>query len=250
MGFVGQVDYERWVVGGSYRWYPKDSFFSQIRINGDWDITHQISVERMMEREIEGYLSARGRMQSYMEFGGLTRRRFWEGTYYDETFFTAYAEFIPGKSWQYSLSARDGDQIDFRNDALGRIRSIEAGVTGTFVERGSLQLTYIDEALRRDGGTVYHARLLDTRLSWQFNLRQRLRLAVQTGRTDFDLLLNPGMGDSELSDIGTQLVYSYKIDPRTVFYAGYSDSYIGSDSVDSFQNGRSLFLKLGYAWQP
>ena len=53
MGFVGQVDYERWVVGGSYRWYPQDSFFSQIRVNGDWDITHQISVERMMEREIE-----------------------------------------------------------------------------------------------------------------------------------------------------------------------------------------------------
>jgi hypothetical protein len=45
-------------------------------------------------------------------------------------------------------------------------------------------------------------------------------------------------------------VYSYKINPRTVFYAGYSDNYFGSDSIDSFQTNRSLFLKLGYAWQP
>jgi hypothetical protein len=97
---------------------------------------------------------------------------------------------------------------------------------------------------------VYHARLLDTRLSWQFNLRQRLRLALQYGTTDFDLSLNSGQTDAELSDFGTQLVYSYKINPRTVFYAGYSDNYIGSDSIDSFQTNRSLFLKLGYAWQP
>ena len=108
----------------------------------------------------------------------------------------------------------------------------------------------MDEALKRNGGTVYHARLFDTRLSWQFNLRQRLRLAVQYGTTDFDLALNPGLTDRELSDIGTQLVYSYKINPRTVFYAGYSDGYFGSDSVDTFQTNRSLFLKFGYAWQP
>jgi hypothetical protein len=55
---------------------------------------------------------------------------------------------------------------------------------------------------------------------------------------------------ASFNDLGTQLVYSYKINPRTVFYAGYSDSYIGSNEQDSFQVGRSLFLKLGYAWQP
>ena len=90
----------------------------------------------------------------------------------------------------------------------------------------------------------------ETRRSRRNTIAAFYAWAVQTGRTDFDTLLNPGMSDSELSDIGTQLVYSYKIDPRTVFYAGYSDSYVGGDSVDSFQTGRSLFLKLAYAWQP
>jgi hypothetical protein len=250
MGFVGQVDYERWVVGGSYRWYPKEQFFNQISINGDWDITHQLTVDRLMEREIEAYISARGKMQSFIQTGGGQRERFWRGINYDETFYTFYGQFTPFKSWQFELFYRGGDQIDFRNNALGRITTFEPGVTGSINDNISLNLNYVDEALRRDGGTVYHARLLDTRLSWQFNLRQRLRLAVQYGTTDFDLSLNPGQTDAELSDFGTQLVYSYKINPRTVFYAGYSDNYIGSDSIDSFQTNRSLFLKLGYAWQP
>lgn len=250
MGFVGQVDFEKSVIGGSYRWYFTEGFFNQLRINGDWDITHQISVDRLMEREIEAYVSAQGKMQSFMQAGGGTRVRYWNGVNYDEDFYTFYGEFTPYKSWNFSLFMRGGDQIDFRNNALGQIFSTETGVGGTLSDNVSVRFQYVDEALKRNGGTVYHARLFDTRLSWQFNLRQRLRLAVQYGTTDFDLALNPGFTDRELSDIGTQLVYSYKINPRTVFYAGYSDGYFGSDSVDSFQTNRSLFLKFGYAWQP
>jgi hypothetical protein len=254
MGFVGQVDFDRWVVGGSYRWYPKENFFNEVRISGDWDITHQLSDRRRIEREVEAYLIANGRLQSLLELGGGRRMRMWNGVDYDERFFSFYAELRPWNSVQPSLFYRGGDQIDFRNDGLGRIRSLQPGVTANLGRRGSLQVSYIDEVLRRDGGSVYHARLLDGRLSWQFDLRQRLRLAVQQGSTEFDPLLNqkPGqpLGPKRVSDLGTQLVYSYKFNPRTVFYAGYSDSYIGSDTVDEFQIGRALFLKLGYAWQP
>ena len=250
MGFIGQVDFTKSVIGGAYRWYPKNHFFNQISVNGDWDITHQVSVERLMEREIEAYISANGKMQSYLQAGGGQRVRYWRGVNYDETFYTFFGQFTPFKSWQFELFYRGGDQIDFRNNALGRIQSWQPGVTGSINDNISINLSFVDESLDRAGGTVYHARLMDTRLSWQFNLRQRLRLAVQYGTTDFDLSLNPGQTDAELSDFGTQLVYSYKINPRTVFYAGYSDNYFGSDSIDSFQTNRSLFLKLGYAWQP
>ena len=45
-------------------------------------------------------------------------------------------------------------------------------------------------------------------------------------------------------------MYSYILNPRTVFYAGYSDNFFGSDSIDTFQTDRNLFLKFAYAWQP
>jgi Domain of unknown function (DUF5916)/Carbohydrate family 9 binding domain-like len=255
MGFVGRVDFEQSVIGGSYRWYPKNSFFTEISVNGDWDITHQVSVDRLIEREIEAYINLSGKYQSYMEGGGGKRVRYWNGVTYDESFYSAYGQFTPFKSWKFSLFYRGGDQIDFNNNDIGKIQTFEPGISGTLNDNISLSFNYIDEALKRDGGTVYHAKLLDTRLSWQFNLRQRLRLAVQYGTTDLDLSLEQGYqpGDptfASYNSLGTQLVYSYKINPRTVFYAGYSDNYGGSNSQDSFQLGRSLFLKLGYAWQP
>lgn len=259
MGFIGRVDYEQTVVGGAYRWFPKDSFFNRISINGDWDITRQVSVERVMEREIEAYIGGQGKKQSYLQAGGGKRVRFWNGVNYDETFYTFFGEFTPLKSWRFSLFYRGGDQIDFRNNDIGKIQTFEPGVTGTINDNISLNFSYIDEALKRDGGTVYHAKLLDSRLSWQFNLRQRLRLAIQYGTTELDMTLdqNYSPGDAttaSYSDIGTQLVYSYKINPRSVFYAGYSDNYFGSNEdnikTDTFQTGRSLFLKFGYAWQP
>jgi hypothetical protein len=250
MGFIGRVDYEQSVVGAAYRWYPKDSFFTEISLNGDWDITHQVSVDRVMEREVEAYINLEGKYQSYMEAGGGQRTRFWNGVDYDETYYIFYGQFKPVNTWQLSLFYRGGDQIDFRNNALGSIDSFEPGLQGSLNDNISINLNYIDERLQRDGGSVYHARLLDARLSWQFSLRQRLRLAVQYGSTDFDQSLNNFPVPEQSDDAGTQLVYSYKINPRSVFYAGYSDSYRGSDAVDTYQTDRSLFVKFGYAWQP
>jgi hypothetical protein len=250
MGFIGQVDVQKSVVGAAYRWFPTENFFNEVEVFGDWDITHQISVNRELERELELEISAKGKMQSYMEFGIGQRTAFWQGTNYDQTFYSFYGEFSPYANWELSLFYRGGDQIDYRNNALGTINSFEPGITGIINNNVSLSISYVDETLERFGLSVYHAQLLDTRLSWQFNLRQRLRLAVQYGNTEFDLGLNPSQVEREVSDIGTQLVYSYKINPRSVFYAGYSDNYFGTEDIDIFQTERSLFLKFGYAWQP
>jgi hypothetical protein len=50
----------------------------------------------------------------------------------------------------------------------------------------------------------------------------------------------------------TQLLFSYKVNPRTVVFVGYSDNYRGFDQdplqVDLTQSDRTIFVKLGYAW--
>lgn len=250
MGFISQVDYDRWVIGGSYRWYPEAGFFSEVQISSDWDTTDQVSVDQHMEDEIEAYLSVNGKMRSFIQFGGGDRTRFWNGTDYDETFYSIYGEFTPTGTYEFSFFYRGGDQIDFSNNALGSIDSFELGASGTIGQGLSYNLSYVDETLHRDGGDVYHAQLADFRLSWQFNLRQRLRIAFQYGETTYDpsLWINPIPGS--LNDLASQLVYSYILNPRTVFYAGYSDNFFGSDTIDTFQTDRNLFLKFAYAWQP
>jgi hypothetical protein len=53
----------------------------------------------------------------------------------------------------------------------------------------------------------------------------------------------------------TQLLFSYKVNPQTVLFLGYSDNSQGMLSpelvrTDLVRSDRTFFLKLGYAWRP
>jgi hypothetical protein len=49
-------------------------------------------------------------------------------------------------------------------------------------------------------------------------------------------------------DVFTQLLFSYKINPQTVLFLGYSDNYDDSDRKAVIRTDRTFFLKIGYAW--
>ncbi|WP_423187882.1 hypothetical protein ACO1PK_06610 [Alishewanella sp. d11] len=50
---------------------------------------------------------------------------------------------------------------------------------------------------------------------------------------------------------GSQLLYSYRYNPQTVFFAGYSDNAIENDEINSlWPVQRNVFIKFSYAWLP
>ncbi len=49
-------------------------------------------------------------------------------------------------------------------------------------------------------------------------------------------------------DLFTELLYSYKINPQTVAFVGYSDGRVGTETFDLTRANRTFFVKLGYAW--
>ena len=56
--------------------------------------------------------------------------------------------------------------------------------------------------------------------------------------------------DPESRTLFNQLLFSYKLNPQTVFFLGYSDGYFGGDpSLDWLtQSDRTVFAKVGYAF--
>jgi hypothetical protein len=46
----------------------------------------------------------------------------------------------------------------------------------------------------------------------------------------------------------TQFLFSYKVNPQTVLFIGYSDDYLGYTGIDILQKNRTFFMKIGYAW--
>jgi hypothetical protein len=63
---------------------------------------------------------------------------------------------------------------------------------------------------------------------------------------DPSLFALPTVASAE--DLFTQLLFSYKLNPQTVLFVGYSDNSAGFDQVDLTRADRTFFVKVGYAW--
>ena len=98
---------------------------------------------------------------------------------------------------------------------------------------------------------LYTTHLSDLRFTYQFSIRSFLRAIVQYSDTKRDLSLyvsdDDFQPDARSKDLTTQFLYSYKINPQTVFYLGYSDNYFGDQDYSLTQTYRTFFAKVGYA---
>ena len=253
LGFINQVDNKQSVIGGSRTWHGEDGAkITRMQLRSDWDITHR-SDGQLLERELEAYFSLNGPMQSFIRAGAVKRDRFWAGQLFDESWWSMYGEITPTSRLSFSLFLRAGEQIDYRNAKLADIVQIDPSITLNIGRGVNFRLNHTYQKLSRDGGNVFVANLSDARLSWQFDHRQRLRLSLQYGNTIRDRFLYnfPLNYNDEVRDLSAQLLYSYKINPRTAFYAGYSEGQFSNDDYpELFATGRALFMKLSYAWQP
>ena len=78
----------------------------------------------------------------------------------------------------------------------------------------------------------------------------RLTLQEQDIERNVSQYLNP-LTDPSTESLATQVLYSYKLNPQTVIFAGYSDSQLDDiNTGDLEMTGRTLFFKLSYAWTP
>lgn len=48
----------------------------------------------------------------------------------------------------------------------------------------------------------------------------------------------------------SQYLFSYKVNPQTVFLVGYSDNASAAQTTDLMRTDRTFFTKIGYAWVP
>ncbi|MBT8144263.1 MAG: carbohydrate binding family 9 domain-containing protein [Gammaproteobacteria bacterium] len=251
LGFITQVGIDRSIVGLRRNWYPGERF-SRVNVGGDWDITHD-SQGRVLEREIEGSIWAEGPMQSFLEAGLGQRDRLFGDTQYNENFQFLYGEFQPRGGVEIEMSALTGDLIDFDNARLADLLRLRGELELNLGRHLALDLRHTYQALDRldDGSSIFVANLSDARVTWQFSVRSFLRLVVQHQDIDRNLANYIDDVDSRSRSLATQLLYSYKINPQTVLFLGYSDASIDGDELTSFTRmDRTLFAKIGYAWLP
>ena len=100
-----------------------------------------------------------------------------------------------------------------------------------------------------DEGRLYTANLSYLKAVYQFTPRAFLRAIVQNVDYDYnvDAYDDPDR-NPEYRGLGSQVLFSYKLNPQTVFFLGYSDSFYGDQDIELTQSQRTVFAKIGYAW--
>ena len=172
------------------------------------------------------------------------------GQLFDEHYVDVNGNFRPSGNLQLGAYVQVGTMLDLAAMETGRRTMLEVWGSANVGRGIALDWDLIRQAMRRDGGTAFEATVVNAGGSWQFDPRQRLRLTLQGSEVERDPSLYPDPIEQASRDWAAQAVYSYKVNPRTVVYAGASyGAFMDDENPDLFGNTRSLFVKLSYGFQ-
>ena len=197
-------------------------------------------------------------MQFFSSLGALTRDRFYDGQIFKEQWLSNYSEISPSKNFTFENFIRKGDMIDFTNSRLGEGFNWNIWFSLTAGQHFSMTANRRYFTLDVDGGELFEAIVYDVRLAYQFNQRNRLSLTIQhtdiernVGLYDANLDADPDNDiDSTFRDLSTQLLYSYRLNAKTLLFLGYSDAGFENDNIDRIEKtNRTLFAKFSYHFQ-
>jgi hypothetical protein len=252
-GFIPRVNLEQDSLEMNRTWQGReDTWFNELRL-GIRGSNSTDAAGLLLERSAQPFFSFSGPLQSFVQMGVGPREELWNGQLFEMHGAFMFAQLRPRSGLNINIQVRRGEQIDYVNSRLADQRRIQPTIDWNATRHLLVRLRYTSDRLSgKSGPTVFNAKLTDLRLTWQFNVRSFVRLTLQ----DQDIERNVPLYDNPATDpstasLGSQLLYSYKLNPQTVLFAGYSDNRIEDDVTGILdETDRTLFLKLSYAWTP
>lgn len=252
-GFISQVGTKGYGGAVGRIWHGgEENWWNRVRASAH--MRHKLDEHnRLLEHENILRVGFGGAMQTWFQFAAVDSRELWEGITYDQRSLRAYAEIQPVGAVSMAILGVIGDKIDYSNDQPGKTLRLEPRFNWNINRKLLLRLKGVYAELdTQDGEPIFNALVADARLTWQFNLRSYLRVTAQV--TDVDRNKAQYIDDTvdaRSRDVGRQLLYSYKLNPQTVFFLGYTDQYVDNDNLDGLTvSDRTWFMKIGYAWTP
>ncbi|NVK24404.1 MAG: carbohydrate binding family 9 domain-containing protein [Gammaproteobacteria bacterium] len=266
LAFFNNSDKVKNVIGGGRTWRGDDSdWLHRIQLSGDWDRTTNQQGDQI-EQELEMYLNLNGPNQFFSRTGMILRENtagridgstltIKDNTYvFDEQLYRTWNEFKPMPNLWLGNFIQVGEVIDYDNKQLAKNLVIEPNISWNINTHLSTRLTYKYNKLDDlKGNSLLTAKLTDFRLTYQFSIRSFLRLSmvyfdIERSLENYNQDIRDDY-DARYRNLSTQLLFSYKVNPQTLFFIGYSDGAKQDDDLNSLtKNNRSAFMKLSYAW--
>lgn len=238
-----RLDRRKW--GTRETWYRRLTFGfnGEYNENGDGIVTEEGARVRV---------AVDGPLQSFVQLSHEVKDEFFAGTTYDLGITELQFQVKP-KGGLVALGVfRVGDAIDFTNGQAADETFINPGIDIRLGDHINWLLDYQVQTLDVAGGELFEAQLAQSTFLYQFNTRSFVRAIFQYTDVTRDPDLHFRPVNDRTKDLFTQLLFSYRLNARTVLFTGYTDNRFGLDrgplNISLTQEDRTFFLKVGYAF--
>jgi len=249
VGFVPRVDTRN--IGGSLvrTWRQASGWFTQILAGTlygrTWDHAGDLTDE-----SVSLLVNYFGPLQSVVTFSpGHARIRF-AGTLFDLNAGEVTLALQPSGAVGLGASSTMGQVIDFTNVRRSSQVSVGPSLRLSLGRGLGVDLSHLYQRMAHQGERVFTANLFQARLIYNLSVRTFVRAIVQYRSVDRNVAVYTVPVDEFDEGLFGQFLFSYKVNPQTVVFIGYSDNQAGTQSFDLTRTNRTFFAKVGYAWRP
>jgi len=246
-GYIPRVDVRTTQAGVTRNFWGNGGWFDLITVGTYGGATLDYDGNRT-DSDVHAFVSYQGPLQTNGYIISARKREVFAGIKYDLTQAMVQCEMKPVGGLRLFMMTHFGDMIDYSNLRLAWHMILNPAVEFNLGKHFNVDLRHKYMRLASHGDEIFTANLSQIKLIYNINVRAFVRAIVQYQ----DISNNPSIFSSsvlpENKTIFTQFLFSYKLNPQTVLFIGYSDNHLGYTGINSTQENRTFFVKMGYAW--
>ncbi len=248
LGFMPQVNFRHREVGLGYQWNAvQGSWYSRMDLKAKVADTVDQTGFLLFHEDVVQF-TFEGPLQSHSVVRPSRAREGYNGQEFNVNRLRLHFCAKPNGHSHAWLNLTGGGQVDYVNTRAGDFVNIDAGFWYRFGRHFFIEPGYTRERMDVAGGWLYTSTIAQLEASWQFNARCFVRAILQHVNDQFNTALYSDDRGPEYQNLFTQLLFSYKLNPSTVFFLGYSDNSFSNQDYELTRANRSVFAKIGYAW--
>jgi len=228
-------------------WGKRGNWYNLIVVGSHAGATYDYK-GNLTDRLFNVYSMYQGPLQTQVTLVYFNKREIYAKHPFDLNQFEAIFVMKPLSGLRFSLSSQFGDSIDYSNVRKAKGIALQPFVEFNLGRHFNVNLWHSYQRLNFRGEKIFTANLSQLRLIYNFSVRTFVRAIIQY----LDVVRNPDLYlfpiSHKTNTVFTQFLFSYKLNPQTVLFLGYSDNYLGWAGIDITQTNRTFFIKIGYAW--
>ncbi|MBN1149772.1 carbohydrate binding family 9 domain-containing protein [candidate division WOR-3 bacterium] len=248
LGHVYQDNYKNMSTGLDYSWIGSPrNWYRELNLSYSYTYEENFG-DTLIYKEHRIGACYSGSHMIYAEINLFEGQKGFLGEEFDNDRGTFYFQIRPSSMIFLSLYSSYGDDIDYNGIRPGVCLHVEPYIELNVGRNFYVEISHEYEEMEIEEGKLYTANVLNLSAKHHFSHKCFVRGILQYVGYVFDPDLYPFPISRESKSIFTQLLFSYKVNPQTVLYLGYSDNYDGDEVNPIAQRDRTLFAKVGYSF--